>query len=123
MLVLFPRENVNPKFAHCRAVDITVMLKGKDGAGPKLKDFKAYVDSNDVPEIAALKHDVEEFAKEFPTIGFEKVRMRGSVRTRACLSLHIPCLSPFLPGCMLCLLEQSYLRLPAIVCCVYNDLY
>ena len=48
------------------------MLKGKDGAGPKLKDFKAYVDSNEVPEIQALKHDVEEFAKEFPTIGFEK---------------------------------------------------
>ena len=52
------------------------MLKGKEGAGPKLKDFKAYVDSNDVPEIAALKHDVEEFAKEFPTIGFEKARAR-----------------------------------------------
>ncbi|KAK9838173.1 hypothetical protein WJX81_006582 [Elliptochloris bilobata] len=59
-----------------RAVDITVMLKGKDGAGPKLKDFKVYVDSNKVPEIAALKHDVEQFAKEFPTIGFEKAEMR-----------------------------------------------
>lgn len=52
------------------------MLKGKDGAGPKLKDFKAYVDSNEVPEIQALKHDVEQFAKEFPTIGFEKARRR-----------------------------------------------
>ena len=50
------------------------MLKGTDGAGPKLKDFKAYVDSKEVPEIKALKHDVEQFAKEFPTIGFEKAR-------------------------------------------------
>ena len=55
------------------------MLKGKDGAGPKLKDFKAYVDSNEVPEIQALKHDVEEFAKEFPTIGFEKARRRTPI--------------------------------------------
>ena len=78
---MFLRGNVNLQFARYRAVDITVMLKGKDGAGPKLKDFKAYVDSKEVPEITALKHDVEEFAKEFPTIGFEKVRMRGTVRT------------------------------------------
>ena len=81
VLVLFLRGNVNLQFARYRAVDITVMLKGKDGAGPKLKDFKAYVDSKEVPEITALKHDVEVFAKEFPTIGFEKVRMRGTVRT------------------------------------------
>jgi hypothetical protein len=63
------------RFDGARAVDITVMLKGKDGAGPKLKDFKAYVDANEVPEIKALKHEVEQFAKEFPTIGFEKVRL------------------------------------------------
>ena len=59
-----------------RAVNITVDLKGKDGAGPKLKDFKAYVDSHDVPEIAQLKADVEKFAMDFPTIGFEKATMR-----------------------------------------------
>ena len=59
-----------------RAVNITVELKGRDGAGPKLKDFKAYVDSNDVPEIKALKADVEKFAMDFPTIGFEKATMR-----------------------------------------------
>jgi hypothetical protein len=29
-----------------------------------------------VPEIAALKADVEAFAKGFPTIGFEKAAMR-----------------------------------------------
>lgn len=59
-----------------RAVQITVDLKNKEGAGPKLKDFKAYVDSNEVPEIKELKAAVEEFAKDFPTIGFEKSEMR-----------------------------------------------
>jgi hypothetical protein len=59
-----------------RAVNITIDLKNKEGAGPKLKDFKAYVDSNEVPEIQALKADVEKFAMDFPTIGFEKSEMR-----------------------------------------------
>jgi hypothetical protein len=45
-------------------------------AGPKLKDFKEYVDSNKVPEIEALAADVEAFARGFPTIGFEKSAMR-----------------------------------------------
>ncbi len=60
----------------CRAVQITIDLKNKEGAGPKLKDFKAYVDSNEVPEIKELKAAVEAFAKDFPTIGFEKSEMR-----------------------------------------------
>lgn len=50
------------------------MLKQKTGA--KLKDFREYVNNNKVPEIEALKHEVEEFAKQFPTIGFEKATMR-----------------------------------------------
>jgi hypothetical protein len=29
-----------------------------------------------VPEIEALRHDVEAFSKQFPTIGFEKASMR-----------------------------------------------
>lgn len=45
-------------------------------SGPKLKDFKEYVDTNKVPEIEALAADVEAFAKGFPTIGFEKSSMR-----------------------------------------------
>lgn len=46
--------------------------------GTKLKDFvealqtSSYVQS----EISKLKHDVEEFAKQFPTIGFEKATMK-----------------------------------------------
>lgn len=59
-----------------RAVQIAANLKSKDGAGPKLKDFKAYVDSNEVPEIKQLKAEVEKYAMDFPTIGFEKADMR-----------------------------------------------
>jgi glycine hydroxymethyltransferase len=46
--------------------------------GPKLKDFRAAVDTD--PEVQAeigkLKAEVEEFAKQFPTIGFEKSSMK-----------------------------------------------
>jgi len=57
-----------------RAVKIAVDLKSK--TGPKLKDFREYVNNNKVPEIDALKEDVEAFSKQFPTIGFEKATMR-----------------------------------------------
>lgn len=52
----------------------TVDLKAK--TGPKLKDFRDYVNTNQVPEIDALREDVEAFSKQFPTIGFEKATMR-----------------------------------------------
>jgi glycine hydroxymethyltransferase len=61
------------EFFH-RAVGITAAAKAKSGG--KLKDFRAYVDSTELPELVKLKHDVEEFAKQFPTIGFEKASMR-----------------------------------------------
>lgn len=57
-----------------RAVQIAV--KAKKEAGGKLKDFRAYLDKHDMPELKQLKHEVEEFAKGFPTIGFEKGTMR-----------------------------------------------
>ncbi|WIA20010.1 hypothetical protein OEZ85_005881 [Tetradesmus obliquus] len=57
-----------------RAVTIAVDLKKK--TGPKLKDFRDYLNANSVPEIEALREDVEAFAKQFPTIGFEKASMR-----------------------------------------------
>jgi glycine hydroxymethyltransferase len=46
--------------------------------GTKLKDFVATLqsDSNIQAEIAKLRHDVEEYAKQFPTIGFEKETMK-----------------------------------------------
>jgi hypothetical protein len=46
--------------------------------GPKLKDFVATMKS-DVhiqSEIAKLRNEVEEYAKQFPTVGFEKETMR-----------------------------------------------
>jgi len=57
-----------------RAVMITSEIKAK--TGPKLKDFRAYVNS-EVPEnLVALREEVEDFAKQFPTVGFEKASMR-----------------------------------------------
>jgi len=46
--------------------------------GSKLKDFLATLktDANIQSEIAKLRHDVEEYAKQFPTIGFEKETMK-----------------------------------------------
>jgi len=41
-----------------------------------MKDFKAALD-NEVPqEIVQLREDVENFSKQFPTIGFDKASMR-----------------------------------------------
>lgn len=47
-------------------------------SGTKLKDFNATLetDSKLQSEIKALRHDVEEYAKQFPTIGFEKSSMK-----------------------------------------------
>mmetsp|Transcript_13903 Transcript_13903/g.29702 ORF Transcript_13903/g.29702 Transcript_13903/m.29702 type:complete len:525 (-) Transcript_13903:430-2004(-) len=56
------------------AVGIAQMIREK--TGPKLKDFRAAVDTQQWPEIDALKAKVEAFAKNFPTIGFEKADMR-----------------------------------------------
>lgn len=52
--------------------------KAKSASGPKLKDFRSFIDSDSgiQSEISNLRHDVEAFAKEFPTIGFEKGSMK-----------------------------------------------
>lgn len=46
--------------------------------GTKLKDFVTTMqsDAHIQSEIAKLRHEVEEYAKKFPTIGFEKETMR-----------------------------------------------
>ncbi|KAK9793736.1 hypothetical protein WJX73_005989 [Symbiochloris irregularis] len=59
-----------------RAVAITVDLKKTEGFGPKLKDFRAGLDKQIPQPIAELKRDVESFASQFPTIGFDKGFMR-----------------------------------------------
>ncbi|KAA8538215.1 hypothetical protein F0562_027962 [Nyssa sinensis] len=59
------------------AVELALKVKA-DSKGTKLKDFVATMnsDANVQSEIAKLRHDVEEFAKQFPTIGFEKETMK-----------------------------------------------
>ncbi|KAK3411830.1 hypothetical protein EUGRSUZ_I00580 [Eucalyptus grandis] len=59
------------------AVGLAVKIKAQT-KGTKLKDFLSTMQSS--PDfqsgIAKLRHDVEEYAKQFPTIGFEKATMK-----------------------------------------------
>ncbi|OWM71354.1 hypothetical protein CDL15_Pgr011483 [Punica granatum] len=59
------------------AVKLASKVKA-DTKGTKLKDFVTTLqsDSNIQSEVAKLRHEVEEYAKQFPTIGFEKETMR-----------------------------------------------
>ncbi|CAN1317056.1 Serine hydroxymethyltransferase 1, mitochondrial [Linum perenne] len=58
------------------AVKLALKIKAAT-TGTKLKDFVAAMQSPDVEsEIAKLRADVEEYAKQFPTIGFEKETMK-----------------------------------------------
>ncbi|KAJ0041491.1 hypothetical protein Pint_27763 [Pistacia integerrima] len=59
------------------AVKVAVKIKSET-KGTKLKDFVTTMQSsaNFQSEIAKLRHDVEEYAKQFPTIGFEKETMK-----------------------------------------------
>ncbi|XP_074581439.1 serine hydroxymethyltransferase, mitochondrial isoform X2 [Curcuma longa] len=60
------------------AVNLALKIKAETKAGTKLKDFLATIetDANIQSEIKKLRHDVEEYAKQFPTIGFEKETMK-----------------------------------------------
>ncbi|XP_021888102.1 serine hydroxymethyltransferase, mitochondrial-like [Carica papaya] len=59
------------------AVKLALKIKA-DAKGTKLKDFVATLQSNVQiqSDIAKLRHEVEEYAKQFPTIGFEKETMK-----------------------------------------------
>jgi len=57
-----------------RGVKITKSLKDSC-PGKKGSDFQAYV-NKEIPEIAELRSDVEQFAGEFPAIGFDVGTMR-----------------------------------------------
>ena len=54
-----------------RGIKIAQDVKSKS-EGTKLKDFRAALESKEWPELTQLIKDVEEFATQFPTIGFEK---------------------------------------------------
>lgn len=49
--------------------------------GKKLKDFVATFETSDSiqSEIKKIRLEVEEFAKQFPTIGFEKETMKYKI--------------------------------------------
>ena len=49
--------------------------------GKKLKDFFAYIDTTEVPEVLALRTQVENFTSKFPTIGFEVESMKYPGKT------------------------------------------
>ena len=53
-----------------QAVQITIQITDK--TGPKLKDFKTYLEANhqQMTELIKIKNEVVEFARQFPTIGF-----------------------------------------------------
>ncbi|KAG8499295.1 hypothetical protein CXB51_005802 [Gossypium anomalum] len=59
------------------AVKLALKIKAKT-EGTKLKDFVATLqsDTNFQSEITKLRQEVEEYAKQFPTIGFEKEALK-----------------------------------------------
>ncbi|XVF59143.1 hypothetical protein PTKIN_Ptkin07bG0252000 [Pterospermum kingtungense] len=58
------------------AVNLAVKIKAET-QGKKLKDFVATLQSlHFQSEVAKLHHNVEEYAKQFPTIGFDKGTMK-----------------------------------------------
>ncbi|CAL9750965.1 unnamed protein product [Musa acuminata subsp. burmannicoides] len=60
------------------AVKLALKIKSETKEGSKLKDFLATIQTNAniQSEIAKLRHEVEEYAKQFPTIGFDKETMK-----------------------------------------------
>ncbi|KAK2659983.1 hypothetical protein Ddye_006516 [Dipteronia dyeriana] len=58
------------------AAKLALKIKA-DSKGTKLKDFVATMQSDAIQsEISKLRHEVEEYAKQFPTVGFEKETMK-----------------------------------------------
>ena len=60
-----------------RAVAIAAALDAevKAGGGKKLADFKAAIDASPPAELTALAAEVREFARSFPSIGFDEETM------------------------------------------------
>ncbi|XP_064957554.1 serine hydroxymethyltransferase, mitochondrial-like isoform X1 [Musa acuminata AAA Group] len=60
------------------AVKLALKIKSETKEGSKLKDFLATIQTNAniQSEITKLRYEVEEYAKQFPTIGFDKETMK-----------------------------------------------
>jgi glycine hydroxymethyltransferase len=63
------------EFIH-RGVQIAKDVKADAETGKKLVDFKAALRAKEWPALNALRDDVEAFAAQFPTIGFDESSMR-----------------------------------------------
>lgn len=62
-------------FLSCRGIKVTQDLK--KSLPPKLKDFREALATGEAPPaVVELREAVEEFSKQFPTIGFSKASMR-----------------------------------------------
>jgi len=58
-----------------RGVQIAKEVNGS-GIGKKLVDFKVALKEKEWPALTALRNDVEAFAMQFPTIGFDEASMK-----------------------------------------------
>eukprot|EP00252_Welwitschia_mirabilis_P005966 TRINITY_DN1656_c0_g1_i1.p1 TRINITY_DN1656_c0_g1~~TRINITY_DN1656_c0_g1_i1.p1 ORF type:complete len:524 (+),score=122.71 TRINITY_DN1656_c0_g1_i1:273-1844(+) len=69
-------EKVAEFFDH--AVKLAIKIKAETKGGTKLKDFNLTIETNPTIQdhVKKLRRDVEEYAKQFPTIGFEKSSMK-----------------------------------------------
>ncbi|KAI8915249.1 serine hydroxymethyltransferase-domain-containing protein [Powellomyces hirtus] len=64
------------EFLH-RGVELTQKVAANVPGGKKLKDFKEHLaDGESVPEISTLKKEVVDFARQFPTVGYETAEMK-----------------------------------------------
>jgi len=59
-----------------RGVVIAKEIKGHADTGKKLVDFKAALKAREWPELEVLRLEVEAFASQFPTIGFDESSMK-----------------------------------------------
>ncbi|KAH1257778.1 Serine hydroxymethyltransferase 1, mitochondrial [Glycine max] len=68
---------VQPRPVTAPASD-TASHRSRTRMGTKMKDFLATIELSSTfqSEIAKLRHHVEEYAKQFPTIGFDKATMK-----------------------------------------------
>ena len=56
-------------------IDITSHIKA-GLTSSRVADFKSHLANAHFPEVDTLRDDVEDFASQFPTIGYEKETMR-----------------------------------------------
>ncbi len=64
-----PQELMSEKVAGVKDRDVLALFMAA-------QDFRTSLDASEPAELKALRHDVEAFSMQFPTIGFDKATMR-----------------------------------------------